>query len=159
MSSLSKSELQARRRRATETILDSEALTDNLADPEAAQLLAWATQQAERLAEETAPLPPEERERVLDERLGALRQVVRGINTLAGRRQPADPARLQRRLERLRATAETLGLSSPDEEALTAFVREREDLEASDRLERLLRLWEGERSEKGESPEPAEPLE
>jgi hypothetical protein len=154
MSSLSKSELQARRRRATETILDSEALTDDLADPEATHLLAWATEKAEQLAEETAPLPPEERERVLDERLGALRQVVRGINTLAGGRQPADPTRLQRRLDRLKAEAETLGLSPPDEEALAAFARERDELGASARLERLLRLWE--RAEEGEPPEPEE---
>jgi uncharacterized coiled-coil DUF342 family protein len=91
---------------------------------------------------------------VLDERLGALRQVVRGINTLAGGRQPADPTRLQRRLDRLKAEAETLGLSPPDEEALAAFARERDELGASARLERLLRLWE--RAEEGEPPEPEE---
>jgi hypothetical protein len=155
MSLVSKLDLEARRRWAAENILNSEALTDDLADPEATRLVAWATERAKAVAEETAGLSPAEAEAALDERLTALRKLVRGINKLAGETQPADPDRVQRRLERLAEAAEALDLKAPDEGAMAAYVREQEGLEAGSRLEQLLRLFgeEGAPTEDALAPE------
>jgi hypothetical protein len=155
MSLVSKLDLEARRRWAAENILNSEALTDDLADPEATRLVAWATERAKAVAEETAGLSPAEAEAALDERLTALRKLVRGINKLAGETQPADPDRVQRRLERLAEAAEALDLKAPDEGAMAAYVREQEGLAAGSRLEQLLRLFgeEGAPTEDALAPE------
>jgi hypothetical protein len=149
MSLISKLALEARQRWAVENILNSEALTDDLADPEATRLLAWGTERAKAVAEETAGLPPAEAEAALDERLTALRKLVRGINKLAGEAQPAEPDRVQRRLERLAETAEMLNLATPDSEAMATYVREQDGLEPGARLEQLLRLF----GEEGAAPE------
>lgn len=141
MSGVPKHELEARQRWAAESILNSEALTDDLADAEAARLLAWATERAEVLAAETAALQPAEAETMLDERLTALRKLVRGINRLAGESQPAGPAQLQSRLARLAETAQSLGLGAPAERAVADYIREHDKLAAGARLERLLSLF------------------
>jgi len=86
-------ELQARTRWAVENILESENLTADLTDVEAKQLLEWGTAQARRLAAEA----PE----ALDERLAALRQLMRGVNKLAAEGRPVDDERLRVRVERL----------------------------------------------------------
>jgi hypothetical protein len=158
MSLVSKLDLEARQRWAAENILNSEALTDDLADPEATRLLAWATEQAKVVAQETAGLPPAEAEAALDERLTALRKLVRGINKLAGETRPADRERVQRRLEHLAESAEALDLAAPDTEAMAAYAREQDELEASARLERLLGLFEEERAPAEETPTTEETL-
>jgi hypothetical protein len=142
MSLVSKLDLEARKRWAAENILNSEALTDDLADPEATRLLAWATGRAKEAARETADLPPAEAEAALDERLTALRKLVRGINKLAGEARSADPERVQRRLERLAEAAEVLGLEVANGETMAAFAREHETLVVGARLEWLLAFFE-----------------
>jgi hypothetical protein len=142
MSLVSKLDLEARKRWAAENILNSEALTDDLADPEATRLLAWATERAKEAARETADLPPAEAEAALDERLTALRKLVRGINKLAGEARSADPERVQRRLERLAEAAEVLGLEVANGETMAAFAREHETLVVGARLEWLLAFFE-----------------
>jgi hypothetical protein len=155
MSFVSKLDLEARQRWAAENILNSEALTDDLADPGATRLLAWATQRAKFVAQETAGLPPAEAQAALDERLAALRQLVRGINKLTGESQPTNLDRVQRRLERLAETAEEVGLQAPDTEAMATYVQEQDQLQAGARLERLLLLFEEEAPAKG-APTPEE---
>lgn len=141
-------ELEARQRWAAESILNSEALTDNLADAEADRLLRWAVGRAEALARETAALRPAEAQSVLEERLATLRQLVSGINRLAGGFRPVEPARVPGRLARLAAAAAALGLACPGEEALEAYTRQQDGLGTGARLEWLLRLF-------GEGADPA----
>jgi len=141
MSVVSRLELQARRRWAAENILNSEALTGDLADPEADRLLAWALERAEILVCDTAGMPPVEAQAVLEERLTSLRKLVRGINKLAGAHQPIEPERVQGRVARLAEPAAALDLACPDEAAIEAYASEHGRLDAGGRLAWLLCLF------------------
>jgi len=132
---LSDTDLKASTRWAVENILESESLTADLPDAEAKRLLEWGTAQARRLAAEAPEL--------LDEKLTALRKLMRGMNKLAAETRPVEDERLRRRLERLLGTAGELGLVHPGVGAADVFVAERHGLTAGEKLERLLAWWVG----------------
>lgn len=133
MSLFSKIGLEARIQQAVESLLDSESLTADLSDEEARRLLEWGTGHARRLA--TAE--PE----ALEDDLGALRKLIRGINKLAAEGKPVEAKRLWKRLERLSGTAVALGFSPPERSALEAYVGEQSGMAAGEKLERLLTLF------------------
>jgi len=126
--------LEARIRRAAESLLDSESVTADLNDDEARRLLEWGIGHARRLA-------MAERE-ALEDDLGALRKLMRGINKLAAEGRPVEAQRLRNRLERLSERAGALGFAPPELGAFDAYIGEQSRLAAGEKLERLLALFE-----------------
>ena len=72
-----------RTRRAVESILENEALTDNLDDDGASVLLQWGMTLAQRIAAETAGLDDETAEKTMYPQMRALRKMLRRINRWA----------------------------------------------------------------------------
>jgi hypothetical protein len=145
MSFLSDQEGEVRARRAVESILENESLTADLDDVEAQRLLEWGIVHAKRLAAENRGS--------LDDELGALRRLMRGINKLLAERRPCrqaddvprrlrrDDNRLRRRLERLVERSAGLSFSPPDGATVDAFVAVQRHLPAAEKLEALLALF------------------
>ncbi len=142
MGYLSQVELEARRRWAAQNILESEALTADLADEDAGRLLAWGVAQAERLALSSAEMDPAAAHEAMDARLIALRRLMRGLNKMVADQRPVDPARLQERMGRLLETAAELGLA-PAGAGPGVDLQAWRNLPAGERLGQLLALLAG----------------
>lgn len=69
--------IASRQERAAGRILDDEGLRGDLADDEFQPLLAWALAESDRAAESTAGVTDAEADAVIDERLQAIRDVLR----------------------------------------------------------------------------------
>ena len=79
------SDLEKRRKRAVEYILENEALTSDLDNAAALKLNEWGIRLAAFLADETGEMKHDKRLEHIGERIRSLRRVMRNINRLCGR--------------------------------------------------------------------------
>lgn len=84
------SDLEKRRKRAVECILENEALTSDLDNAAALKLNAWGIRLAEALADETSDMRHDEGLEHIGERMRSLRRLMRNINRLSGRANRLD---------------------------------------------------------------------
>jgi len=107
-------DLETRRRRAVERLLEDESLTAELTDDAAKILLDWGVAQAEAVAQKTQELPREE----LDAYLTALRCAMSRISELAGEYAPeAQEEQLQVLLAGIETEPDTENKSAQDSSA------------------------------------------
>ena len=85
-------DLIRRKNRAAESILENEALTDELDDTTAKALLDWGVACAEMIAQSTAGLDDSQADEVLSVRLRAIRRLIRGVSHWIARRLDTDVA-------------------------------------------------------------------
>jgi hypothetical protein len=83
--------LEQRVRRAAESILENESLTDGLDDVTAKELLDWGVACAEAVAQESADLDDDEAEAVMSPRLRATRGLMRRVRQWVVNRHEMDP--------------------------------------------------------------------
>ncbi len=76
-------ELEQRQKQAVESILDNESLTANLDDQVAGALLGWTTGLARSVVQQAAALGSDEAETLIEERLSAVRGLMRQVNRWA----------------------------------------------------------------------------
>ncbi len=79
------SDLEKRRKRAVEYILENEALTSDLDNAAALKLNEWGIRLAAFLADETGEMKHDKGLEHIGERIRSLRRVMRNINRLCGR--------------------------------------------------------------------------
>ena len=79
------SDLEKRRKRAVEFILENEALTSDLDAAAALKLNEWGIRLAASLADETSDMPHDKGLEHIGERIRSLRRLMRNINRLSGR--------------------------------------------------------------------------
>ena len=79
------SDLEKRRKRAVEFILENEALTSDLDDAAAVKLNEWAIRLAASLADETSDMQHDSGLEHIGKRIQSLRRLTRNINRLSGR--------------------------------------------------------------------------
>jgi len=127
-------DVEREKRRAAEMILESEALTDDLKDTAAKQLLDWSVAQAERLATERA-------EKDLDRALSSLRRVTKRINNLVADRAGLTDSEFATELDELFAAAnELLGFRAQIEVATPPLLAERSRLDEAAMVDRITLL-------------------
>ncbi len=93
-------------RRAVESIVENETLTDNLDDKAAQVLLDWGVACAEMIAQSTVGLDDERAEAEIYQRMRALRRMLRAVNRWIPRRLDMSDE------EKLAALEEVIGLAS-----------------------------------------------
>ena len=79
------SDLEKRRKRAVEYILENEALTSDLEDAAALKLNKWGMRLAVFVADETGNMKHDKGLEHIGERIRSLRRLMRNINRLSGR--------------------------------------------------------------------------
>ena len=79
------SDLEKRRKRAVEYILENEALTSDLEDAAALKLNDWGMRLAASVADETSNMKHNKGLEHIGERIRSLRRLMRNINRLSGR--------------------------------------------------------------------------
>ncbi len=79
------SDLEKRRKRAVESILENEALTSDLDNAAALKLNEWGIRLAESVADETSDMQHDKGLDHIGERIRSLRRLMRNINRLSGR--------------------------------------------------------------------------
>ncbi|MDJ0985822.1 MAG: hypothetical protein QNJ26_09780 [Desulfobacterales bacterium] len=79
------SDLEKRRKRAVEYILENEALTSDLEDAAALKLNEWGMRLAVSVANETSNMKHNKGLEHIGERIRSLRRLMRNINRLSGR--------------------------------------------------------------------------
>ena len=79
------SDLEKRRKRAVEYILENEALTSDLEDAAALKLSDWGMRLAASVADETSNMKHNKGLEHIGERIRSLRRLMRNINRLSGR--------------------------------------------------------------------------
>lgn len=79
------SDLEKRRKRAVEFILENEALTSDLDNAAALKLNEWGIRMAALMADETGDMTHDKGLEHIGERIRSLRRVMRNINRLCGR--------------------------------------------------------------------------
>ena len=115
--------------RAVESILDSEALTQDLDDEAAALLVQWGVAWAERLAQATTSIQEDEAsEQALAERLRAVRQMMRATSRWAAAQAAMDP------VSRVSALRKILEQAAQAQGAAFLLPGEKESAEWADRL-------------------------
>jgi len=107
--------IQERLQRATEAILENEALTADLDDQAANVLLDWGIERAQAITIETTELADDEAEEVMYQPMRALRKMLRSVNKWA-----SDPQ--ENYLATILLQAEMIYGSCPDEEQQAAFM-------------------------------------
>lgn len=131
--------LAGRARRAVESLLENEALTEGLDDSAAGDILAWATERAQQVTSATAEMDDEQAEQATSEQMRSLRRMVRS----AARWASAGELEAQVHLESLLEQAETaLGSSLlKSQQAREALTRAGQD--SAQRIAVLRKLIEG----------------
>ena len=115
--------------RAVESILDSEALTQDLDDEAAALLVQWGVAWAERLAQATTSIQEDEAsEQALAERLRAVRQMMRATSRWAAAQAAMDP------VSRVSALRKILEQAAQAQDAAFLLPGEKESAEWADKL-------------------------
>jgi hypothetical protein len=109
------SDLEKRRKRAVEYILENEALTSDLDNAAALKLNEWGIRLAAFLADETSDMQHDEGLEHIGERIRSLRRVMRNINRLCGRVNRLDENAQRDRFQRIVEHARELyGKRFPD---------------------------------------------
>lgn len=131
--------LAGRARRAVESLLENEALTEGLDDSAAGEILAWATERAQQFTSATADMDDEQAEQATSEQMRSLRRMVRS----AARWASAGELEAQMHLESLQEQVEA-ALGSPvlkSQQAREALSRAGQD--SAQRIAVLRKLIEG----------------
>lgn len=97
-----------RYRRAAENIWENSSLRDELNDEQARRLLDWGTVYLKNAASETADLPDEDAENLLESKTQEISGVIRQVNKLTGAAANSDQQEISRRLEALRHSIDHL---------------------------------------------------
>lgn len=90
-----------RQQRAIEQLTGDAALTDNMSDEQAEQVLQWGTRAASWLAVQTAELDEAQAQAMLEPKLEALRRIVRRLDSLMGELPDAGQDEVAERLAKL----------------------------------------------------------
>ncbi|HOA23121.1 MAG TPA: hypothetical protein PK801_11370 [Aggregatilineales bacterium] len=90
-----------RQQQAIEQVTGDAALTDNLTDEQAEQVLQWGTRAASWVAVQTAELDEEQAWAVLEPKLEAIRHIIRRLNSLMSILSDAEPDEVAEKLARL----------------------------------------------------------
>jgi len=118
-------DLDRRAARAAESLLDNEALTGDLDDQAASQLLNWGTAYARHIAHSTAGLNEAEAEVAMEPRLQALQQWMHSVGqwivSPPGREAESQRAAFATLIEQF-ATVYGVGFTAPDPERREAFL-------------------------------------
>ena len=118
-------ELAGRVQRAAESILESEGLTGDLDDVAARALLEWGVACAQRAAQATSGLMQVEAEAALDERLRAVRHLMRLVSGwAAGGQAEAGGAALLDEIVAQAAIVYGQAFTSPDAEQRAALLQQ-----------------------------------
>ena len=115
-----------RARRAAESLMENEALTENLDDTAAGALLKWGSELSKTVAQSTADLDDEQAEEAMSERMRATRQLLRSVNKwIAGQAQMAseEKSALLARINEQMALIYGAEFSPPDAAQLEAFMQ------------------------------------
>ena len=113
-------------RRAAESLMENEALTENLDDTAASALLKWGSELSKTVAQSTADLDDEQAEEAMSERMRATRQLLRSVNKwIAGQAQMAseEKSALLARINEQMALIYGAEFSPPDAAQLEAFMQ------------------------------------
>jgi hypothetical protein len=129
--------IQERIQRAAESILENEALTADLDDEAAKELLDWGIACARKIASETADLDDEAAEEAMYQPMRSLRKMLRAANKWA-----ADPQ--AGNLKRITKQAKKVLESDSDEEKQTTFLDMLPE-DATTRVQALRSFIEGQR--------------
>lgn len=139
-----------RYRRAAERIWENSSLRDDLDDDQAKRLLDWGTVYLKNAANETAELPDEDAENLLETKTEQVSGVIRQVNRLTGAVANKDQQQISDHLEDLRHKVDHL----TDFPTLTSEVMERWDTaiaegtiskaDSAQIFEQLMNLLDGE---------------
>ncbi len=128
------SDLEKRRKRAVEYILENEALTSDHDNAAALKLNEWGIRLAAFLADETGEMKHDKGLEHIGERIRSLRRVMRNINRLCGRVNRLDENARRDRFELiLKHARELYGTRFPDfsdeekERILQRILKQRDD--------------------------------
>jgi hypothetical protein len=114
-----------RYRRAAERIWENSSLRDELDDEQARRLLDWGSIYLKNAASETAELPDEDAENLLQAKTERVSGVIRQVNKLTGAVANSDQQEITQRLEALRHSFDHL------KDIADPLVKNREEWEAA----------------------------
>ncbi len=117
--------LAARRRLAEEWLLESSSWRKNLDDSQAQRLMNWARRHVHKVVAETAVLPDDEAEAMIDEAVTAVRRLMRQIDGLTPQLPQLDEASANQALAELNAALEPLTYTAIPEFILHQVVADR----------------------------------
>lgn len=120
------SRLEQRARRAAESILENESLTDELDDAAAKALLDWGLACTKMIVRSTANLGDAQADEVMSSQLRAVRRLMRSANKWVSERQEMDAEDQLKYLNRVIEQASVIygvDFSVPASEGCDAFVR------------------------------------
>lgn len=133
-------ELLARRaRRAVESLMENEALTDGLDDESASTMLAWASEKARQIAGATAELDDDQADQATSEQMHSLRRMMRAATRWASAGDAEESGQLDNLLEQAGAV---MGSELPQSAQARDLLRQAGGDPAA-RIAALHKLFEG----------------
>jgi hypothetical protein len=135
--------IQKRIQRAAESILENEALTSDLDDEAAQELLDWGIACAEKIVNETADLDDEAAEEAMYQPMRSLRKMLRAANKWAADPQAGDLKRITKQ------AAKALDSNSDEEQQASFLTTVPED--ATTRVQALRSFIEGDQHNRPEA--------
>ena len=143
-------ELTRRVNRAVESLLENEALTADLDDAAAKVLLDWGGASVKAIGQGTADLKDAEAEGVMEPRMRAVRQLMRGVNRWVANRQEMTAEDGAASLAEMVEQANVIygkAFTPPDDNRRDAFLKQLSELSAdpSQMVAALRELLEGSR--------------
>jgi len=116
--------LARRARRAVESLLENEALTDGLDDSSAKEMLSWAGERARQITAATAGLDDGQAEEATAEQMRSLRRLMRTASRWAAASGSDDPVQLDSLVEQ---AAAAVGASFPNPAQARQFLQQAGD--------------------------------